>query len=338
VSTLKDENAPVTSIRSGKLKRNKRVAHGIRLRLYEEAGRKAMETGSLRGTTTVRRDPRRKVPNRGPKRRAGSAQNSGSAKRSAGAGRICGPEWLYGRHAVLAALANPDRRLHRFLLSHETAKRLQTALTAGHDGVASIPPSALEPELVERRALEALLPPQAVHQGFALLAEKPGKTSLSEICERAQAVKSSRVIVLDQVTDPRNTGAVLRTAAAFGALAVVVTSRHAPAETGALAKAASGALEAVPLVRVTNLVRAMEELQTAGFLCLGLDARAEQTLAKADTNGHIALLLGAEGKGLRRMTRETCDFLLRIPIQETAASLNVSVAAAIALYELVRGK
>jgi 23S rRNA (guanosine2251-2'-O)-methyltransferase len=330
LSTLKDENAPAPPIRSGTLERNKRVAHGIRIRLYGEADRKAMGTGSLRGKTTVRREPRRRVPNR----RTIHAKGPGGARRSAGGG----PEWLYGRHAVLAALANPERRLCRFLLSHEAAGRLQTAPTAGRSGATVIPPEAPKPEIVERRVIEALLPPQAVHQGFALLAERPGETSLSTVCARAQEVESSRVILLDQVTDPRNIGAVLRTAAAFGALAVIVTSRHAPAATGALAKAASGALEAVPLVRVPNLARAIRELQAAGFQCLGLDAGAAQTLAQVDTGGRIALVLGAEGKGLRRMTRENCDVLLRIPIRKTAASLNVSVAAAIAFYELVRGE
>ena len=189
---------------------------------------------------------------------------------------------------------------------------------------------------MERQDMDRLLPPGAVHQGIAVLAEHLDAIGIEDVGRMAQGREHALVMVLDQVTDPHNVGAILRSAAVFGALAVVVPDRHSPEETGALAKSASGALEVMPLVRVTNMVRALEQLKEAGFWTAGLAGEATQTIAQAKLSGKIALVMGAEGEGLRRLTREHCDHLIRLPMTSLVESLNVSNAAAIALYELIR--
>ena len=238
-------------------------------------------------------------------------------------------QWLYGRHAVAAALANPDRRGRRVLALAAAAGEITPLLAAAR---ATLPPGA--PELVERRALEQLLPPGAVHQGMALAADPLPPRHLEDLL--AVAIEPQILVVLDQVTDPHNVGAVLRSAAAFGAAAVIVPEHGAPAITGVLAKAASGALESVPLIRVTNLARALEQLKEAGFWLVGLEGAADTALAAMNLPPRVALVLGAEGSGLRRLTREHCDFLARLATPGARASLNVSNAAAVALYEIAR--
>ena len=224
--------------------------------------------------------------------------------------------WLYGRHAVAAALANPERKRLRFLAESEAAT----------------PYAAHAPEIADRATLRQILPDGAVHQGLALLAEPLADAGIESLLSAAEARERAAAIVLDRVQDPQNVGAVLRSAAALGALAMVIPARHAPPETGALAKAASGALETVPVIRVVNLARALDAMKARGFWSVGLDAGAETVLAPGALPDRCALVLGAEGSGLRRLTAETCDLLLRIPMASGAASLNVSAAAAIALY------
>ncbi len=235
--------------------------------------------------------------------------------------------WIYGLHAVGAALANPKRRCRRLVLTSPDLMR------AHHDYCI--------PEIMGRDKLAALLPEGAVHQGAALLADPLAPPSLVDICDRNDAKMT--VLVLDQVTDPRNLGAILRSAAAFGVAAVIVQDRHAPEITGTLAKAASGAVEMLPPVRVANLARAVEQLGEAGFWRLGLDGATDATLADARPKAgwtRTALVLGAEGKGLRPLVARSCDEAVRIPIAANQAgidSLNVASAAAVALYELQRG-
>ncbi|MEE8516210.1 MAG: 23S rRNA (guanosine(2251)-2'-O)-methyltransferase RlmB [Alphaproteobacteria bacterium] len=249
-------------------------------------------------------------------------------------------QWIYGAHAVLAALANPRRRWHRLLLTATAEKtlgeRVRNVIAArGHaidDGSTEDP----GPEIITAKALDGLLAAGAVHQGIALEADDLPQTGIEDIVALARGNSAATVVVLDQVTDPRNVGAVMRSTAAFGGLAVIQTARGGADVTAALAKAASGALDMVPLVRVTNLAQALDSLKGAGFWCIGLDAGAPETLAKTDLSGKVALVLGAEGKGLRRLSRERCDVLAQIPVAPRLASLNVSTAAAISLYETVR--
>jgi 23S rRNA (guanosine2251-2'-O)-methyltransferase len=193
--------------------------------------------------------------------------------------------------------------------------------------------------VLDRAALNLLLPAGAVHQGWALDAEPLPAPDLDAVLHSATVETGRRavVVVLDRVSDPHNVGAILRSAAAFGAGAVIVAEHGAPAVSGVLAKAASGALERVPLVRAVNLSRTLDRLKAAGFWCCGLDEQAETPLAKLDLGPRVALVLGAEGGGLRRLIREECDYLARLPTRPEQPSLNVSNAAAIALYELRRG-
>jgi 23S rRNA (guanosine2251-2'-O)-methyltransferase len=221
---------------------------------------------------------------------------------------------------VRAALGNPARRIRRVLASREAA--------------AALPPDAA-PERAEAATIAGLLPPGAVHQGLAALVDPLSPPPLAE----ALAAAPGPVLVLDQVTDPRNVGAILRSAAAFGAAAVIVQDRHAPLEGGAMARAAAGALERIPLLRAVNLARTLEALKQAGLWIVGLAADAPTTLAEAGLGDRrVALVLGAENEGMRRLTREACDLTVRLPQSRAVESLNVSVAAAVALYAVQRDR
>jgi len=238
--------------------------------------------------------------------------------------------WLYGIHTASAVLANPARRCSRILVCDPALASNISAATAPDDqGERQI-----AVETVTRDTLEAMLPDGAVHQGIAVLAAPLAPTHLEDICDHMAHMPQARIIVLDQVTDPHNIGAIVRTAAAFGASAVVVQDRHTPPVTGVLAKAASGGIEHCPIVRVTNLARALDSLKRAGVWCIGLDSAEALSVRDAKVSGPIALVLGAEGDGLRRLTRDNCDALACIPYTGPLASLNVSNAAAIALYEI----
>jgi 23S rRNA (guanosine2251-2'-O)-methyltransferase len=232
--------------------------------------------------------------------------------------------WLYGRHAVAAALANPRRSCHRLLATAEGLAALGAAA----------PRPGLEVATVERAEIERRLGAGAVHQGLALsVAPLPG-VELKRAC--APEAGGNLVLLLDQVTDPHNVGAILRSAAAFEVRAVVLPARGSAELGGALAKAASGALDLVPVVEVTNLARALDELAALGYWRIALDGHAEATLDEVPDDRNLVLALGAEGTGLRRRVAETCDFAARLPIAPAVESLNVSVACGIALYALAR--
>jgi 23S rRNA (guanosine2251-2'-O)-methyltransferase len=233
-----------------------------------------------------------------------------------------GAVWLYGQHAVAAALANPARRLRRLLLTEEAQQTLTQRLA---------PPWPLSTEQVDRGRLDHLLGRDIAHQGAALLADPLAPPSLQHALDRP-----GPLLVLDQITDPRNVGAILRSAAAFGVAAVITQDRNAPEETGAMAKTASGALETVPLLRAVNIARTLIALKAAGIWVVGLDAGAGALTGTALRDRRIALVLGAEGEGLRRLTRETCDEIAGLAMKGAVESLNVSAAAAVALYELSR--
>ncbi|MGQ0742175.1 MAG: 23S rRNA (guanosine(2251)-2'-O)-methyltransferase RlmB [Alphaproteobacteria bacterium] len=232
--------------------------------------------------------------------------------------------WLYGLHAVRAALRNPRRHVHRLVATPRAIEDLR--------GMAA---ETIHLEPAEMEAISRLLPQGAVHQGVALLCDPLPKLDLEGAL--APDLRERRIVaVLDQLTDPHNVGAVLRSCAAFDVSAVVVQDRHAPPESGMLAKAASGALDLVPYVEVVNIARAIEELGRMGFWRIALAGETNMTLREATTPRDIALVLGAEGAGLRRLVRERCDVVARIPISGAMESLNVSNAAAVALYELRR--
>lgn len=257
----------------------------------------------------------------------------GKDKKTSKSGPSGGDSWLFGRHVVLAALANPARTCRRLVLAAQGGADLEAEVEAAIKAGAS----ALRPEIRDSRELEALLPRGAVHQGMALLADAPTDMGLGALIETTENAENALILVLDRVSDPRNLGAVLRSAAAFGADGVIVTDRHAPELTGTAAKAASGAVEVVPLVRVANLGQALGTLKDVGFWCYGLDGHASEGLGSAKLGGKTALVMGAEGEGLRRLTRESCDALYRIPIVEgPVESLNMAAAATVALYEAAK--
>ncbi len=223
---------------------------------------------------------------------------------------------LYGWHTVTAALANPARHFQKLFATENAVKRLV------EDGIT--PPIA--PEVLRPDALAARLTPDAVHNGLLAEADPLPAPALTDLAA------AGIVLVLDQITDPHNVGAIMRTAAAFAVAAIVTTARHSPEATGVLAKSASGALELVPIVSVQNLARGLAELKEQGFLIVGLDSGGTDDLAAMPLTSPLALVLGAEGKGLRQSTRAVCDRLARLDLPGAIKSLNVSNAAALALY------
>lgn len=225
--------------------------------------------------------------------------------------------WVYGIHPVSSALANPRRKLLRLLVTDNARQRLE-----GLHGALDIPIEQSNPKELSR-----LLGSDTVHQGVALEVEPLEPPTLAELGADARLL-----LFLDQVTDPHNVGAILRSAAAMAADAVIVTARHSPTETGVLAKSASGALDVIPLVVVPNLARALNEVGKAGFARIGLDSTGPEPLEDVLGHDKIALVLGAEGKGLRQKTAQTCDRLARLELPGDIRSLNVSNAAALALY------
>src|ERR1700719_14386 len=226
------------------------------------------------------------------------------------------PVVLYGWHTVAAALANPQRRIRKLWLSENAARRL-----ADENIDTRVTPELVRPSLIDQR-----LGPDAVHQGLLAEADPLPSPDIDTL------EQEGLVLVLDQITDPHNVGAIMRSAAAFAVKAIVTTARHSPEATGVLAKSASGALELVPLVTVQNLARALNQLNDRGFMTVGLDSQGGENLGAVALRQPLALVLGAEGKGLRQLTRETCSVVARLDMPGEIKSLNVSNAAVLALY------
>lgn len=242
-----------------------------------------------------------------------------SAGRPARRDRDSGPDGsviLYGWHTVSMALANPERQIRKLTLTENAARRLADENIE----------TRVTPEIVRPQEIDRLLSPDAVHQGLLAEADPLPSPDIEDLDQEGM------VLVLDQITDPHNVGAILRSAAAFAVKAIVTTARHSPEATGVLAKAASGALELVPMVTVQNLARALTELNERGFQTVGLDSEGTEDLSNVTLREPLALVLGAEGKGLRQLTRETCSVVARLDMPGAIKSLNVSNAAVLSLY------
>ena len=254
-----------------------------------------------------------------PERKRALRGRAGRMKGGRGSGRAStGQVRLWGHHAVEAALMNPARRHHKLWATREAIAELDGEL-----------PQDFAVEYAAPSDLDRLVSRDAPHQGLVLDCAPLDDVFLDDVLD---GDPTRPIVLLDQVTDPHNVGAILRSAAAFGAAAIVTQDRHAPPEGGVIGKAASGALEVVPWVRVVNLARALEDMAEAGYWRIGLAGEAETTLAEALPAGPVALVLGAEGPGMRHNVAGHCDALARLPIGESMESLNVSNAAAIALY------
>ncbi len=229
---------------------------------------------------------------------------------------------IYGRHAVISALQNPHRKIYKIFCTKENAEEL-----------IKINPK-FNITISERKEIDKLLPPDSVHQGFAILCAPLDTYSLEEIIELSEQQKKCHLLILDQVTDPQNIGAIIRSCAAFNSLALIMQDKNSPTETGAMAKASAGTIEYLPICRVTNISRAIEQLKEVGFWIIGMDGYAQTTIDKMNKSGKTAIIMGSEGKGMRRLIEESCDSTVKLPMNEKVESLNVATAAAIALYEI----
>jgi 23S rRNA (guanosine2251-2'-O)-methyltransferase len=230
--------------------------------------------------------------------------------------QVDGPVILYGWHTVTMALQNPERQIRKLTLTENAARRLADEHIE----------TRIAPEIVRPQEIDRLLSPDAVHQGLLAEADPLPSPDIETLAQEGI------VLVLDQITDPHNVGAILRSAAAFAVKAIVTTARHSPEATGVLAKAASGALELVPMITVQNLARALNALNDSGFQTVGLDSEGSEDLSNVALREPLALVLGAEGKGLRQLTRETCSVVARLDMPGEIKSLNVSNAAVLSLY------
>ncbi len=229
---------------------------------------------------------------------------------------------IYGRHAVISALKNPNRKIKKLLITNENKQEIEKLnLNISY-------------QITEKKDIEKILPHDAVHQGFALYCDRLDSVDIRDLIAISENKSRCHILILDQVTDPQNIGAIIRSCAAFETLGLIVQDKNSPLESGAMVKASAGTIEYVPISRVTNLSRAIEILKDNGFWVMGMDGYATTTIDKINKSGKIAIVMGSEGKGMRRLVQENCDSSVKLPISPNVESLNVSTAAAIALYEL----
>lgn len=229
---------------------------------------------------------------------------------------------LYGHHAVFEALKNPSRKIIKVLITPENETEFKKEFR-------DIPY-----QVVQKKEIEKALPQNAVHQGFALFTKPLEPVFLEDLINATANKEKCVVLILDQLTDPQNIGAIMRSAAAFNVSGLIVQDKNAPLESGTMAKASAGTIEFMPLVRATNLSRAIESLKKAGFWVIGMDGYAKQSLKDINKNAKLAVVMGSEGAGMRRLIQESCDITVRLNMNPRVESLNVSVAAGIVLYEL----
>jgi 23S rRNA (guanosine2251-2'-O)-methyltransferase len=233
--------------------------------------------------------------------------------------------WIYGKHAVKAALQNPERKISRFIV-----------LESCRDYWEECNLSQIKTEIVDKNFFNALFGKEAIHQGCAVLAKQLSEHSVEELIKDESDMRP--FIFLDRVSDPQNIGSILRAAAVFGARATIITEDNSPTLTSTAIKAASGAAELVPLIRVKNLVRTINNLKENGFWCIGLDERSDKKIYEISLKENLIVVIGSEGDGMRRLTRETCDFLVKLPAFANFATLNAAQAATFSLYEILRQK
>jgi len=233
---------------------------------------------------------------------------------------------IYGKHSVESAIKNPERLINKILCSQDNFDHFDS-LCKENDK------KHIEIKVVDKREITNHLTSDATHQGVMAQAKPLELYSIEEVCALANNKENCNVIILDQVTDPHNVGAIIRSAAAFGTLAVILTDKNSPNETGSMCKTSAGTIEYMPVCKVLNLARALDVLKKAGFWTIGMDGHAKQTVSSVNKAGKNAIVMGSEGKGMRRLTEENCDITIKLPMAKNVESLNVSTAASIVLYE-----
>ena len=227
---------------------------------------------------------------------------------------------LYGKHAVISALQNPKRQIEKVLCTKDNLQHLQQYTK--------------NICIVERKEIDAITPRDAVHQGIALICKPLPNYMIEDIISLSSTKENCQILILDQVTDPQNIGAIIRSAVAFNTLALILQDKNSPTENGTMAKAAAGMMEFLPICRATNLSRAISQLKKAGFWSIGMDGYAKTTIDKMKKGGKNIIIMGSEGKGMRRLIEENCDITIKLPMNENVESLNVATAASIVLYEM----